>query len=87
MYTYGRFVLLYGRNQHNIVKQSSSIKIHKNFKTTKMVTFMCVYSATQLCWTLCDPMDCGLPGSSVQGIFQARILNGLPFPPPGDLPN
>ena len=24
--------------------------------------------------TLCDPMDCGLPGSSVHGILQARIL-------------
>ena len=24
--------------------------------------------------TLCNPMDCGLPGSSVQGIFQASIL-------------
>ena len=24
--------------------------------------------------TLCDPMDCNLPGSSVHGIFQARIL-------------
>ena len=23
---------------------------------------------------LCDPMDCSLPGSSVHGIFQARIL-------------
>ena len=28
----------------------------------------------QLCPTLCDPMDCGLPGSSVHGIFQARVL-------------
>ena len=28
----------------------------------------------QLCPTLCDPMDCGLPGSSFHGIFQARIL-------------
>ena len=28
----------------------------------------------QLCPTLCDPMDCNLPGSSVHGIFQARIL-------------
>ena len=26
------------------------------------------------CSTLCDPMDCCLPGSSVHGIFQARIL-------------
>ena len=24
--------------------------------------------------TLCDPMDCSLPGSSIHGIFQARIL-------------
>ena len=31
-------------------------------------------SVTQSCPTLCDPMDCSLPGSSVHGIFQARIL-------------
>ena len=29
---------------------------------------------TQSCLTLCDPMDCSLPGSSVHGILQARIL-------------
>ena len=29
---------------------------------------------TQLCLTLSDPMDCSLPGSSVHGIFQARVL-------------
>ena len=28
----------------------------------------------QSCLTLCDPMDCSPPGSSVYGIFQARIL-------------
>ena len=28
----------------------------------------------QSCPTLCNPMDCSLPGSSVHGIFQARIL-------------
>ena len=28
----------------------------------------------QLCLTLCNPMDHGLPGSSVHGILQARIL-------------
>ena len=28
----------------------------------------------QLCLTLCDPMDCSLPGLSIHGIFQARIL-------------
>ena len=29
---------------------------------------------TQLCLTLSNPMDCSLPGSSVHGIFQARVL-------------
>ena len=29
---------------------------------------------TQLCPTLCDPMDCSPPGSSIHGIFQARVL-------------
>ena len=30
---------------------------------------------TQSCLTLNDPMDCSPPGSSVHGIFQARILD------------
>ena len=29
---------------------------------------------------LCDPMDCSLPGSSVHGILQARILEGVVKP-------
>ena len=29
---------------------------------------------SQLCPTLSDPMDCSLPGSSIHGIFQARVL-------------
>ena len=32
---------------------------------------------TQLCLTLCEPMDCSLPGSSVRGILQARILEWI----------
>ena len=28
----------------------------------------------QLCLTLSDPMDCSPPGSSIHGIFQARVL-------------
>ena len=32
---------------------------------------------TQSCLTLCHPMDCSLPGSSVHGIFQARILEWI----------
>ena len=41
----------------------------------------------QSCPTLCDPVDCSPPGSSIHGILQARILSGLPFPSPGDLLN
>ena len=29
---------------------------------------------TESCLTLCGPMDCRLPGSSVHGIFQARVM-------------
>ena len=42
---------------------------------------------TQSCLTLCGPMDCSPPGSSVHGILQAEILEWLPFPSPGDLPD
>ena len=34
-----------------------------------------------------DPINCSLPGSSVHGIFPARILELLPFPIPGNLPD
>ena len=36
--------------------------------------YMCVCSVTPSYPTLCNPMDCSLPGSSVHGILQARIL-------------
>ena len=42
---------------------------------------------TQSCPTLCNPMDCSPPGFSVHGILQARILEWVTFPPPGDLPD
>ena len=41
----------------------------------------------QLCLTLCNPMDYSPPDSSVYGIFQARILEWVPFPPPRQLPD
>ena len=34
----------------------------------------------QSCPTLCDPMNCSLPGSSVHGIFQASILEWVAMP-------
>ena len=47
----------------------------------------CVCSVSQSCLTLCNAMDYNLPGSFVQGIFQARILKWLPSPFPRDVPN
>ena len=32
---------------------------------------------TQSCPTLCEPMNCSLPGSSIHGIFQAIVLEGV----------
>ena len=42
---------------------------------------------TLLCPTVCDPMDCTSPGSSVHGILQARIREWVAIPSPGDLPD
>ena len=43
--------------------------------------------AAQSCPTLCDPVDCSPPGSSVHGILQARILGWVALPSPGHLPD
>ena len=42
---------------------------------------------TPSCPTLCCPMDYSLPGSSVHRILQARVLEWVAFPSPGDLPD
>ena len=42
---------------------------------------------TQLCPTLCDPMDCSLSGFSIHRFSRQECWSGLPFPSPGDLPN
>ena len=50
---------------------------------------MCVHSVAESCLTLCNPMDCSLPGSSVHGTLQARMLelvvisSSRGFPDPG----
>ena len=41
----------------------------------------------QSCLTLCDPVHCSPPGSSVHEILQARTLEWVAMLPPEDLPN
>ena len=55
-------------------------------KIPRVCVCVCV-KLFQLCLTLCDPVDHRPPGSSVCRIFQARILQWLLCPPPGDLPD
>jgi len=47
----------------------------------------CCCLVIKSCPTLCDTMDCSLPGFPVHGIFQQEYWSGLLFPYPGDLPN
>ena len=42
--------------------------------TREVTDICCCCLVAQLCPTLCDPMDCSPPGSSLHGILQARIL-------------
>ena len=47
--------------------------------TTLYINYMCVL-VSQSCPTICDPIDCSLPGSSIHGISQARILEWVAIP-------
>ena len=58
------------------------------------VVWFCFQNATataakslQSCRTLCYPVDSNLPDLSVHGILQARILEWVACPPPGDIPD
>ena len=42
---------------------------------------------TESCLTLCDPMNCSLPGSSVHEFSKQEYWSGSPFSSPEDLPN
>ena len=55
--------------------QCSCLHIHPTY----VHIYVCACVHAQLCLTLCDPMDCSPPGSSVHGISQARILAWAPI--------
>ena len=67
-------------NAHNNLKRQFSQVVPYPWDTVRPV---CVYRSdcvTQSCLTLCDPMDCSPPGSSVHGILPARILQWVAIP-------
>ena len=49
-------------------------------------SILCMCLITHLCLTLCNLMDCSPPGSSVNGILQARILEGVAISNQGSNP-
>ena len=53
------------------------LPLYNQFRTNS-VMHACMHA--QLCLTLCNPKDCSLPGSSVHGIFWARILEWVAIP-------
>ena len=50
------------------------LNIHWPISRRETFLSMLEREVTQSCPTLCDPMDCSPPGSSVHGIFRARVL-------------
>ena len=58
---------------------SDTVSLKNLFSENYQRMCVCVLVA-QSCPALCNPMDCSLPGSSVHGIFQARILEWVAIP-------
>ena len=61
-------------------KKTSSIRSSLGFKMVSLILVCACVKSLQLCLTPCNPMDWGLPGSSVHGILQARILEWVAMP-------
>ena len=76
-----RFLLL----KHSIGRTGASRYTFPLFLLLCVCVCVCVCErererVTQSCLTLCNPMDCSPPGSSVHGILQARILEWVALP-------
>ena len=59
-------------SSHQVAKVLELQLQHQSFQWIKR-------EVAQSCLTLCDPMDCSLPGSSIHGILQAGILEWVAF--------
>ena len=59
------------RQKHSLAYQKNN---KKNETTKNMVQMTVCVLVAESCPILCNPIDCSPPGSSVHGIFQARIL-------------
>ena len=56
------------------IPKKGNAKECSNYCTISRISHTSKSEVTQSCLTLCDPMDCSLPGSSLHRILQARVL-------------
>ena len=98
MYFIFTYFIVNMKNLHISFSFLSEINNHGRMDTVKegecglnwessIETYTLCSLVTKSCLPLCDPVNCSMPGSTVHGIFQARIMERLPFLFPGDLPN
>ena len=90
MESYNTWVLCLTYFTQNVFKVHLCGSIHQYFINfyCQIIVQVWIYHAMfesesevrQLCPTLCNPMDCSLPGSSIHGIFQARVLEWVAMP-------
>ena len=78
-----KMVVLWRTDKKNPERKPSMFLIESRGGRTICLVSWVVYAAAKLlqsCLTVCDPVDCSLPGSSVRGILQARILEWFAMP-------
>ena len=76
---------LHGRLVHGVLKSQTWLSDFTFTLLSSRINIDVEHTCTQAkslqsCPTLCDTMDCSLPGSSVHGILQARILKWVAMP-------
>ena len=74
------------------LKIKSTSKLHLSVQVNLLILGVCVCVCVCVCGhsvypTLCNTLDCSPPGSPSMGFFRQEYRSGLPFPPPGDLPD
>ena len=68
------------KKKTSFIQQLEKARRANGFWLLRQFTQLVRAKSLQSCSTLCDPLDCSLPGSSVHGIFQAGILEWITMP-------